>query len=497
MAQIREYNRQVEAVSPVQGREVSAASLGGGGQALEFAGKALTHVTDFVEKVQEQDDAIKINKNTSELYLRQSQKLQDLKVSGKITEPESFQKYKEEFDNDFAKIGEDLKTAAGRKLLAEKQSTYTTHFGGAFIKDSADAKGVQAKSGMTLALNNFSSGLFTNPSDINHAMSEWENSVQAVQKTGMVSPEEADKIKIHGQSILADSAVRGLIDKDPNTAKAILGTDIFDKYMDGNRKSELMRSAEVGIRGLDADKKRAEVDIKSKQEKAAEAEINVFLPKIYNNELTSKEVLRSSNLNPVQKEHYVNLINKQANGTARNNPTVANEIYRDIQAGIITSTDEITAKVGEGIDINNATKLAKILADRKDPITGIRDSDAKRMIHKEAEKALMKNPILGPDPEGQNRLNKFTYDMELAIKEGQQQGKTVSQLTSPTSPDYVGTALINKYRATTKEIMDANMRGLKDNKAKGYTGIVVPKTEDVQAEIARRAALKTPAPVVK
>lgn len=134
MPQIREYNRQVEAVAPVQGRQVSAQALGGDGQALEFAGKALGHIGDVYERIKEQDDAVKISKQTSELYLQQTQELEALKNSGKITDPNAFTEYKQKFDNAFSKIGDEVSTSAGQKLLAERQATYTQHFGTHLLK---------------------------------------------------------------------------------------------------------------------------------------------------------------------------------------------------------------------------------------------------------------------------------------------------------------------------------------------------------------------------
>lgn len=472
MPQIREYNRQVEAVAPVQGRQVSAQALGGDGQALEFAGKALGHIGDVYERIKEQDDAVKISKQTSELYLQQTQELEALKNSGKITDPNAFTEYKQKFDNAFSKIGDEVSTSAGQKLLAERQATYTQHFGNAFVKSSADAKGTQTKLGMQTTLNNFSTGLFNNPNDISHAMGEWEASVDAVQKSGTISYEDAITIKQHGQKTMADSAARGLIDKDPNAAKAILSTDVLDKYMDGNRKAELMKSAEIGIEGLRTEKKRAEADIRETKALAAEAEIQAFLPDLFANKLSPKKIERSETLSSDQKLRYMNLINKQLDGKAKNHDAVENDIYKKIVTGEITNADQINDMVGEGINGAGAMRLAKILKNRVDPETGVKDSDAKAGIYKQAEKALGKDPLAGANPDAERRLNAFRFRMEEAWIEGKKQGLSTQQLTDPRSPNYLGN-LIQEFKPTREEVFQMKFGQVKDKALSGSTGIAV------------------------
>lgn len=496
MPKIVEYNRQINTLGPINQRDVSPSAMGGAeATALESAGKLISGAGNFVEKIQEQDDAIKVNKLSSELYLKQSQKLTDLVQSGKITDPDALSKFNEDFDNDFSAISEQISTGAGQKLLSERQATYKQHFGGAFLKESASAKGAMAKDSAQTFLNNYSSGLFNNPSDVNHALNDWGTSVKAMQQSGLISAEEAATITDHGNKILAESAIKGMMDKDPVAAKSILGTDLFDKYMDGNRKAELMNMAEVHIRGQEADKKRVEAELKDKKEKAAEAEIYAFLPKIYNNEYTAKDVLNSKNLSPQQIEHYVNLIQRHADGSARNNPTVATDVYKQIQSGQITDVNQITEYVGKGLDVRNAEYLGKILAERKDPVTGVRDSEAKAAVFKEAEKRILKNPAFGPDPEGQRRLNDFRFAFEAAWMEGKKAGKTTQQLTQPSSPDYIGN-LIPQYQATGQEIMQATMNGMRANKAQGYSGPAVTTSatdlsalqKAAQEELAKRKA---------
>jgi hypothetical protein len=475
MPQIREYNRQVEAVAPVQGRQVSAQALGGDGQALEFAGKALGHIGDVYERIKEQDDAVKISKQTSELYLQQTQELEALKNSGKITDPNAFTEYKQKFDNAFSKIGDEVSTSAGQKLLAERQATYTQHFGNAFVKSSADAKGTQTKLGMQTTLNNFSTGLFNNPNDISHAMGEWEASVDAVQKSGTISYEDAITIKQHGQKTMADSAARGLIDKDPNAAKAILSTDVLDKYMDGNRKAELMKSAEIGIEGLRTEKKRAEADIAAAKEKAAEAEMHSYMPDWVDNKLLPSTVVKSKTLSSDQQIKWLKLINTNAAGLAKNHDAVENDLYKKITIGEITSVDQINDMVGNGINSKGAQRLAKMLADRRDPETGVKDSDAKAGIYKQAEKALGKDPLAGANPDAERRLNAFRFRMEEAWIDGKKQGLTTQQLTDPRSPNYLGN-LINEFKPTREEVFQMKFGQVKDKALSGSTGIAVNQT---------------------
>jgi hypothetical protein len=478
MAQIREYNRQVEAVGPVQGREVSAASLGGGGQAIEFAGKALSHVAETVDKIQSQDDIIKGSKSTSEFFLQQTQALQDLKNSGKITEDGAYDKWHQDFTNGFSKLSEDMKSTEGRKFMAEREASYTQHFGNSFIKESADAKGAQAKSGFIDTLNNKSSALTIDPSAFQQTVKDMDLTLATLKTSGTMASDDVDKLGSHAKSTLALSAIQGEILKNPTYAKGLISGGMFDKYVTGMQKAELINTADVHIRGAEIEGKRVLADKEHTRAVAADAQMSAWLPDVHDNKLSMKAVYENDTLNFREKVIMQNMINKTASGLAKTDSTVALNTYKDIQAGKIVSGDQIDVLVGEGLSPKDAMLYKNILKERTDPVSGVKDFTAKKGIYDDAEKRLGKDPIAGLNPEAQVRMNSLRYEIEAAWIDGRKKGLSVQQLTDPKSPEYLG-RLTDKYIPNSQEVFNMKYGAKQMSTQSGSTGIAVANKPNV------------------
>jgi hypothetical protein len=114
--------------------------------------------------------------------------------------------------------------------------------------------------------------------------------------------------------------------------------------------------------------------------------------------------------------------------------------------GKITDPAELYKRVGQNGDltVQGVDKLITEIQSRKTPEGGADAEIQKQFFSAVKGKISGKNSLLGiPDPKGEELFLKFMPYAYQAIADGKKEGKSIAQLLTPGSPDYIGKILDN------------------------------------------------------
>lgn len=456
MPKIEPYVSQVTPQGQLEGRQAHASDFGDFSGLGQFA-KSLGQVGEVVQKYNDETDVADTAKNMSQFKIDQTNYLQELKKTGSV--PDTFA---QDLENHLSQISDQVKTKAGREYFDKHANVLREEFMTNAVSVTSQIAAQKTALDFETTKNNLMNDARSSPTT-------WQTNIemlggrvdQSVQSGRGFTFEHGVKLKEQTATEIAQAAVLGYADNDPKDAKNRLMMGEFDSYLGPREKEAALRTVDQIIRGERAEQDRLRSLAEKAKKERQDTIMNKFISKVYDDGLSTKEVVNAPDLTYLQRENMLNFIHRTATNTAKNDPTVTNGIYKDIMSENTTifSPDQIIEKVGRGLDAKNAQWLVKALETRKSP-EGVAENKAKMMVVKEAEKALLKNPILGPDPEGQRRLNAWTSDFETKWLEARKAGISAKELTDPKNANYIGNT-IQGYKATFKEVMDAKMQSMR------------------------------------
>lgn len=466
MPQIKEYSQRTDVAGPRELRGASDDSFGADiYQGVRQAGNTIASLGDLVERRAEQSEISDSSVKLSEAHAQFTNQLHDELQKGTIDSDKFMQKY----DEYMSKASEGISTKGGQEYFNKASASLRAHMLESSHAAQVEVAGARQKQEYLKTRGNYEATLMSDPTAINRVKEVHNAYLEGLVKNGSLPYEVAQQLKREGDSKLTEAEIRGWIDldqsKDPKQSKVLadIKAGKWDAAgLDGDMKKQLEHETLMKINANRADEERQralENRVKEQDRENAQYE---YLDKIYNNGTSAQEILKDHRLSPTDQRMYINLIHKTARDEAKNDPTIENQVYRDIMSGKVISIDQITNRVGDGLDARSANRLVGMFAKRKTP-EGMNEQTAKMNVIKQAEKTLLKNPMLGPDPEGQRRLNEFTWAFEEQYNEARTKGKSVKELTDPGSPDYLGN-LIRQYTPTAPEIMKARMESLNKKK---------------------------------
>jgi hypothetical protein len=451
MAKIPIYNAETQAGGNIEGRKLLAPDQSG----LETFAKGLNDVGNAVQKYQDHEQISDAAKDISQLRVDWTNYTQELKKTGDV--PES---YVTDLHNHLSQLKDKYANNPAAKDYVEQHSNQIIQdYAGLGTHIESQIAGEKELTNYTILTNNVANDARSSPTTWKTGLSLINERIDQNVKAGNgLSFEQGEVLKRKSMTETAEAAAQGYIDANPHDGKMRILSGEFDSYLDPKQKESMIRFADTTMRAdrvqSDYDRARGKEALKDAQDK----QMGEYMKKLYGDGLDTRTVINDKMLTTLQKENVLNMIHKTATNAARNDPSVSNDIYKEInkQDSTIFSPDQIIEKVGHGIDGKTAQWLTKVLADRKSP-NGMKESAAQNLVMKEASKKLLGDPTLGPNPEGQNRLNAFTQNFYNEWTEQRKNGATAQELSDPKSPKYLG-KLIDQYQMNFKEVLDAKMK---------------------------------------
>ncbi|HRT83736.1 MAG TPA: hypothetical protein P5523_03775 [Bacteroidales bacterium] len=472
MPRITPIQSQVRSSGPVQVQNAKAEDFGGGiANAVQGFSKSVEKTADIIG---EQQSRSEVSDLTAKMAKAQADFAINWAETMKTADPadkELSTKFLKGYDDYMSKIGEGVSTEDGKNYFVRTNATMRSHFMQSAYTGQAQLAGIKAREDYTGSVNNFSNSLMADPSSFETVRDMHDTNLEDLVRTGGMTREVALQLKTKGNQQIAEASVRGWANLNPEYAKQQLDQGRYDTYFSEDQKKQMYGEVETAIRGRQAE---AERQIKLREEELKRAQMeteNQFIEKVVNKQLSSKEIL-ASNLDARQKEHYINLIKKESK---ESDPSVFNELLRRANlpdgdpAKLVNEKELVSYAVNGLLSYNDLNDLRKEVQGKRTEQGKIEDQ-AKNSVLKQAESMLVKkDPLTGlADPDGLVNYQRFVTLYWKKWEEGRKAGKTVEQLTDPSSPDWLG-KYVKDFYVNPIEASKKSVDRLKMNRDRDFT----------------------------
>lgn len=457
MAQIQEYDPQVEASGPVGAVSPNLEEAASVGNAISRVGSAAEQAGDVIYRRDSQ-------KETTQAYSWSAGKradyygqIQDGIQSGNLDS----EKLLQQFQSDASQESDNYSTAAGKnyfnRQVARLQSSLTQKAGAA----QAHISGQQVTNAADEATQNGRAAVWQDPSQLADTLASGYEylDTQSSENGGPLNPSQIAQARKNMASDYAMTAIQSTAQMSPDNAKAALNSGYFAKIFTPDEFQKAQRIVEnaqtaSGVQ-YKADQK-AQSDQAQAQDDALKGQ---FLKKAYGvgGQFNAKDVLNSS-LSPEDQKWVLTAANAAQQQQLEKRPAVLQKTMQNILSpdnapGHIGSEDQLMKMVATG-QINAAEHATASQWLGKDPAT--KDLNASRKLVMDQANKQLGSAMLGAtaikDPDGPYKVNMFMHEVMAKEQEYNQQGKTTKTLFDPTQPDYVG-KLISKYKSSAQDIM--------------------------------------------
>jgi hypothetical protein len=445
MPVIREYRQQVSAPGPIQRSEYTADQMGAAeGRALTQAGLAVQDTARTVANRLDQENTSDITAKTTKAYAQLEVELQETIRTAEPGDKKVFEDYNKKVEDKLAEIGIEAETSGARQFYSEASERIKGQLYKTSMQGQAELAGVKAVQDYKDTINSLSAATSADPSSHGLKLELHNQAIDNLVATGQLPRHKALELKAQGETELAKSSIRGWASLDPTYAKKKLASGEFDKQLGAEGKIQLEGEIERDIRAKEVDAERLRVAQERALKKKQDVVRNEFLAKIQDDNLTWKDI-KNSILEPEQKEHYLNLIEKKnaPEEKLKTNPMVMTDIYRRIHLPDgdpqkILSVSQIEQKFGEGLSWADMNHLRGEFEGRNTE-AGRVESDLKKKLMDYAQSRLVKSNALGlKDPDGEQNFLKFMIYAEQVIKTEKEKGTPIQELFTPDSPKYLG-----------------------------------------------------------
>jgi hypothetical protein len=469
MARIKEYNLQTNAAGPERKPEATQADTGNIGAAIANLGGQIGDAATLLDRRQGQAEVADISAKLSKVHADYTTKLQetlqkatpeDLDAGTPRGAPGSVSitnRFMGEFDKSLEDIGGQTSTRAGREYFQKSSQGIRQHLSVSMAQGQASLAGAKAVADTKDNIQNSSTALMNDPTAFEVSKNNFNEYVKQMVATQGLPVEKAFELQRMGESNLAEGAARGWININPQFAKKKIEEGSFDSYISGDQKKQLLGEADMHITAAHTEQKRLEKDQKDAFKEREDAAQDQMLNKIYNNQLSTKDILNSPDLKYAAKKEMLSALTKHTTESIKTNPETFRNLWDDIHAPDgdphkITDVNQLNRYVGAGITVADLQKLRGEMNSKKTP-EGQLESQLKKGFTDMAKNQLTKsNQLTGlRDPLGDEQYQAFLADFSTQFNKQKAAGKSGTQLLNPSSPDYMGN-MIKTYVKTPQQL---------------------------------------------
>jgi len=362
----------------------------------------------------------------------------------------------DDIDREISKIHEKyLENAPSEGARNSLKSYFTSQRTGAFTASFNLENKLIADNALSKAAENINilaNDIATNPSNLEQSLELLLPISESAAE--VLDPAMHKKFIKEGNRTLTDSFIRGLISNSRlEEANKLLG----DKRVTSQFEVDEIAAYK---RAIDAQAK-SNLDSYKAQRESEIAQINDdFLAKTVNRELTVKEVLESSlpAVGAKSKDFWLKRIESGQTG-GEGNPIMYNRRYGDVDNMTEEEIFDLADPSKQSRPINTKQLESLLKAHRKEV-----DQTLKQYFSGIKSTLTESDPLTGiVDPDGDLLFMQLKFEAEEMAELAKEQGITVQQMFDPNSPRYneFGGALLNKYKKTPREIMEANIARFK------------------------------------
>lgn len=456
MPRIRAIQQETSPYAAVDGRQATGVDFGAEvGVAVQQFGNEGQQQYQIVEQQRERANISDIQAKLAVARAEWTVEMQKRAQNSPLGDTTFAPTFAKDFSDYIAKTRENLVTTkAGARAFEVASAQMTAHF--------LETAGVyQAQSVGKKAVADYGTLVGANQKTIISDPTQFEALLKLTQAQlndpngpfAQMPAAEREKLREQTDAKLSEAAVQGLIMtlNAPELAKKKLIAGDYDKWLDGDRKDNLMKQAEVAINAKDsaAERERREAE---RAKKDAQDKVNdEFLKRITdprNNggALTDRDILANEVLSPAQKQHWIDYKRARAkeaaeNGETRSNPRLRDDLLRDMMRDVddpkktFSFTPVRDAFIAGKISSRDVVFLEGRFNGLRDGSTNSFEKNANAMLSR-AARTMAASPMLGLDPvklmEAQGRLQE---DLFRQVEEYRAAKKNPRDLLNPENKD--------------------------------------------------------------
>ena len=327
MPRIPRFQSSAPIPGPVGGPRAQASdfyegSLGLGDAAQEI-GQGVSQLGQAIARQREQLEVSDLAASLSEAQGRLQNRLATLSDD---TPPEQdvSDLFLQEADKELQAIGKRAKSPAARAYYQKAAAELRGHFTVTAYQAQRKRFGEHVATSHTKMMTNLSGAVRQDPSGFDAALANLDAAIEARVASGF-SRTAADQLKLEDRATLAESALHGLLDRNPALAQEQIRSGAWNEYLGADKQTQLLERAEAEIREDETAarvKQAHELAVQQAQRQAEEdAAYDEATNRMTEDDPTkwiTPEEIRGSKMSTGQKIQMFNWLEKRANDRRTN-----------------------------------------------------------------------------------------------------------------------------------------------------------------------------------
>lgn len=486
MARIPIYQSTAAIPGPTDRPSATGEGFGAGvGAALAQAGGVVQQTGEVVYQRQEQREISQLNAAFSK---KQAELTNKLRTDLNAADPNDAD-FSKRFDDGVQQNMEELSglatTRGARDYYTKQSAALSGHFSVQAQAGQTELAGIAAQNNYLESLNAATSTLTEDPSSLDFVIQHQDETLNAMVSSGSLSRAKAIELQTHSHNEAGKSAALGTIENNPRMGLEALQGGAFDKYVDGTTKAALIGHAKTAIKAEEVDARLAAEEARRAKKDAADSDMGGMLGQIAEpdpeNRLTAKDVLNNQNMTHEDKEHFLRLLGVIGEGGNRKtDPQVMGDaLHRAyLPADDPNRLTEEEIKQGAGTVYRDPAEINQLFTavQQRKTAEGRQENDGFGALEAFAKKNLGGSAAGIPDPAGDALVADFMFKAKSKYDQERKAGKSVDQLLSATSPDFIG-----KY-LQVPSLKERSMRYISAFKG-GSTDLTTTTTFDADANL--------------
>ena len=456
MARIQEYNTEVGASADIGGRRAQGTDFYRGGN----DGSALMNAADRIEDTVQRQEVSEVRAKMAEARAEWTVEMKTRADKGELGDSTFAEKFNEDFGNHVAKLGEGVRTAAGRAAYKESSALLSAHFLEASGIYQAESMGKKAVLDYSRALDANRNTLVQDPAQFPSVLLENERALADPNGPyGNMPAAKREELANVTRKELALSAVQGVIGKDPDFALEQLNKGAWAEYLDADKTVALKRSAEISIRAREIESNRLEAAAAKRQKEAERQTENAFIKQAVAEPGSVSAVdIANSILSPDDKLKWLGIIKKDdAEKPLKTDAKVFTDLFDrlhlpDDDPRAIKDEKQLDQYLGRGLSMEGLNNLRTELSGRRTE-DGRIESELKKLHFDAVKSALTKSNGIIKDPKGDEQVLAYMSWFLPTYAKARKSGKTDLDLLTPDGPDYLGKNL-DRYKRSFEQILN-------------------------------------------
>lgn len=412
------------------GRGATAADFGNAG--LSSLGAGVTGIADKLQAKEEAAELSEVEVRLAEAYARAQTKLREDLTRAQPGDVE----FADRFNNSFAEAldasSSGLQTRKGQLAFFQGARKLKASMHELANAGQARLAGAKAKVDYERLLNANQQIVMTAPDDLPDVAADMMSGIREGNGWyGNLDRPTRDALALQAGQKLAQSAVQGYIEQDPELAKAKLLAGQFDHLLDADTKKQLLATSDVAIRAADSETERLQRAAEKAEAVAREKTADTFIQQLFDNptSLSPKEIAMS-NLTATQKEHYLELQEtRMRNPVTRSNPETFTTLLARIHLPasdpfkLRTEQELLDGVITRDLSFEDMVKLRKEFQDARTP-EGERLGVTMKNFLDSVKPGIGKPNMLGNlDPTGAQNFYLFQQFVGQKVEEARAKGE--------------------------------------------------------------------------